>query len=149
MALSKQLGLSLKHDALTLFPLPRAPQNWLAALEDGRVAQQEIRFQVFASNTLRKLREAGETPVAVFSCHEGGELRVTLGAENNGESWAGFVWPLALFDRIEAIQHSMTDLLRECRHEDIRVIADVLPSLKDDLPYFPIPTELPAGSTRH
>ncbi|SFZ71835.1 hypothetical protein [Chitinimonas taiwanensis] len=149
MALTKLLGEQLKHDAMTLFPLPRAPQTWLAALDDGRVAQQEIRFQVFASNTLRKLREAGETPVAVLSCHEGAELRVTLGAEKNGEEWAGFIWPLGQLDRVEAIQQMMVDLLRECHHDDIRVLGEVLPQIKDNLPYFPLPTELPASATRH
>lgn len=149
MALTKVLGEQLKHDALTLFPLPRAPQAWLAALDDGRVAQQEIRFQVFVSNTLRKLREAGETPVAVLSCHQGDELRVTLGAEKNGEEWAGFVWPLAPLDRIDTIQHNMAALLRECHHDDIRVLPEILPSLKDNLPYFPLPTELPAQAHDH
>jgi hypothetical protein len=149
MALTKLLGDQLKHDALTLFPLPRAPQGWLAALDDGRIAQQEIRFQVYASNTLRKLREAGETPVAVLSSHEGNELRVTIGAEKNGEEWAGFIWPLGPLDRIDTLQHNMVALLRECHHDDIRVLPDVLPTMKDSLPYFPIPTELPPTATRH
>ncbi|PHV13151.1 hypothetical protein [Chitinimonas sp. BJB300] len=149
LALTKLLGDQLEHDAMTLFPLPRAPQAWLAALDDGRVAQQEIRFQVFASNTLRKLRETGETPVAVLSCHEGAELRVTLGAEKNGEEWAGFIWPLGQFDRVEALQQMMVELLRECHHDDIRVLGEVLPQIKDNLPYFPLPTELPAALARH
>ena len=149
MALTKLLGEQLKHDAMTLFPLPRSPQAWLPALNDGRVAQQEIRFQVFASNTLRKLREAGETPVAVFSCHEGNELRVTLGAEKNGEEWAGFIWPLGQQDRVDGLQHMMVDLLRECHHDDVRVLPELLPQVKDDLPYFPLPTELPSAATRH
>ncbi|MGQ5523245.1 hypothetical protein ACUHMQ_08290 [Chitinimonas sp. PSY-7] len=149
LALTKLLGEQLKHDAMTLFPLPRAPQAWLAALDDGRIAQQEIRFQVFASNTLRKLRETGETPVAVLSCHEGAELRVTLGAEKNGEEWAGFIWPLGPLDRVEALQQMMVELLRECHHDDIRVLGEVLPQIKDNLPYFPLPTELPTALTRH
>lgn len=149
MALTKLLGEQLKHDALTLFPLPRAPQAWLAALDDGRVAQQEIRFQVFASNTLRQLRERGETPVAVLSSHEGGELRVTLGAERNGEEWAGFIWPLGPLDRVEVLQQMMVGLLRECHHDAFRVLDEVLPAVKDDLPYFPLPTELPARPALH
>ncbi|WP_374347020.1 hypothetical protein [Chitinimonas sp.] len=149
MALSKLLGEQLKHDALTLFPLPRAPQAWLAALDDGRVAQQQIRFEVFASNALRKLREAGETPVAVLSAHQGKELRVTIGAERNGEEWAGFIWPLGASDRVGVIQQNMVKLLQECHQSDIRIIPDVLPAMKDQLPYFPIPTELPDSLTRH
>lgn len=149
MALTKLLGDQLKHDTLTLFPLPRAPQTWLAALDDGRHAQQEIRFQVFVSNTLRKLREAGETPVAVFSAHQGGELRVTLGAAENTEEWAGFVWPLAPLDRIDAIQHMMEALLRECHHDAFRVVSEVMPAVKDNLPYFPLPAEVPAAPTHH
>ncbi|QDQ28943.1 hypothetical protein FNU76_22740 [Chitinimonas arctica] len=149
MAFSKLLSEQLKHDAMTFFPLPRAPQAWLAALDDGRVAQQEIRFQVFASNTLRKLREAGETPVAVLSCHDNGELRVTLGAEKNGEEWAGFIWPLGPLDRVDALQGMMSMLLRECHHDDIRIVGEILPTVKDNLPYFPLPTELPVSATRH
>ncbi|WP_269531961.1 hypothetical protein [Chitinimonas sp. BJYL2] len=149
LALSKLFGEQFKHDAMTLFPLPRVPQNWLAGLDDGRVAQQEIRFQVYASNTLRKLREGGEKPVAVLSCHENGELRVTLGAATNGENWAGFVWPLGPLDRVDAVQHMMVSLLQECQQDDIRVLTDVLPTIKDDLPYFPLPTELATTETRH
>jgi hypothetical protein len=149
MALSKLLGELLDNPILTLFPLPRAPQTLLAALEDGRHAQQDIRFQVFASNTLRSLRDKGETPVAVLSTHENGELRVTIGAEKNGEEWTGFVWPLSTLDRIDLIQQMMVSLLRECHHDDIRVIPEVLPTVVNNLPYFPLPTELPASTVRH
>jgi len=149
MALSKLLGEQLANPILTLFPLPRAPQALLAALEDGRHAQQDIRFQVFASNTLRSLRDKGETPVAVLSTHENGELRVTLGAEKNGEEWAGFVWPLSTLDRVDLIQQMMVGLLRECHHDDIRIIPEVLPTVMNNLPYFPLPTELPASTVRH
>jgi hypothetical protein len=149
IALTKWLGEQLQQAGLTLFPLPRAPQTWLAAIQDGRIAQQEIRFQVFVSNTLRELRQKGETPVAVLSTHENGELRVTIGAERNGEEWAGFVWPLNAQDHIESIQQMMVELLHECHHQDIRVIAEVLPTVKDNLPYFPLPSELPASTTQH
>lgn len=149
LAFSRVLGEQLKHEALTLFPLPRSPLPWLAAQQDGRRAQMEVRFQVFASNSLRKLRQNGETPVAVFSTHENGELRVTLGDQVNGERWDGFVWPLAASDNLAAIQHDMVDLLRECHHDAVRFVPQVLPSVKDQLPYFPLPSELPASPLTH
>jgi len=150
IALAKLLGEQMKHEGLTLFPLPRAPQAWLNALDDGRAAQLEIRFQVFVSNILRKLRTAGESPVAVLSAHDNGEIRVTIGAERNGEQWEGFVWPLAALDKVEVLQQQMVGLLRECQQEAIRVLPDVLPTIKDNLPYFPLPTELDAAaSTKH
>ncbi|MBV1775195.1 hypothetical protein KSF73_05650 [Burkholderiaceae bacterium DAT-1] len=150
MAISKLIGEQLAHPALTLFPLPRAPQAWISALFDGIDAQKRIRFEVFASSILRKLRTDGETPVAVLSAHEGNEIRVTIGAEKNGEQWEGFVWPLQPTDRIDTIQHALLDVLQECRIEQVRVLADVLPSVKQSLPYFPLPVELDQTSeTRH
>lgn len=150
IAFAKLLGEQMKHDGLTLFPLPRAPQAWLNALDDGRAAQLEIRFQVFVSNILRKLRTAGESPVAVLSAHDNGEIRVTIGAERNGEQWEGFVWPLAALDKVEVLQQQMVGLLRECQQDSIRILPNVLPTIKDNLPYFPLPTELDAvASTKH
>lgn len=143
IALAKLLGQQMHQDGLTLFPLPRAVQSWRSALADGRHAQMEIRFQVFASNILRKLRTEGETPVAIFSAHDNGEIRVTIGAEKNGENWEGFVWPLDAADPLETIQQQMIDLLRDCQHDTIRVMPEVLPTLKDRMPYFPLPIELP------
>jgi hypothetical protein len=149
LALGKLLQTELGDPSVTLFMLPRPPQAWLPGLDDGRVAQQQIRFEVFASTILRKLRTMGETPVAILSTHEDGELRVTIGAERNREEWAGYVWKLAPLDRVDAVAHQLCEVLHECRQDDIRVMGEVLPSIKDNLPYFPQPGDLPTPRATH
>ncbi|MDK2125271.1 hypothetical protein [Parachitinimonas caeni] len=137
MPLTKLLGDALKKDGVTLFAIPRQPNSWLAARHVGHFARHELHFQFFASNIIRKIRQSAETPVAVMSAHPQNELRFTLSAAGNSELWEGFVWPLDPLDSVELIQQNASALLRECQIDDIRVLTEVQPAFKDDLPYFP------------
>ncbi|SMC28898.1 hypothetical protein SAMN02745857_03470 [Andreprevotia lacus DSM 23236] len=137
LALQQKLGEALKTPGVTLFPIPRVPLSWLAALETGRVTQLETRLQVATSNALRSIRSNGHTPVVTIASHEGGEIRISYSMREDKERWEGFVWRLAPLDSAERIHHFADELFRECRQDDIQLIEAVQPDLDTDgLPFF-------------
>lgn len=136
MPLTHLLGEQLGRDGLTLFAIPRPPQLLPAALQQGYFARQEVHMQVTVSNMLRKLRTAGETPVATLAAHEGGELRLTISSQENRDNWQGFVWPLSPLDNIELICQNFRQLMVECHVDDVRIIDTVQPAQHLGLPLF-------------
>ncbi|WP_137937589.1 hypothetical protein [Chitinivorax sp. B] len=136
MVLSQQISEQLKQDGLSLLAIPRGPQPLLQAAHSGRFARLEAGLQLFASGMIRKLRQAGETPVAVIASHERNEVRITVSAKENSERWEGYVWPLHPLDSVELIHDNAAALFRECRVDDIRVLPDVQADMRDALPLF-------------
>lgn len=108
----------------TTLALPRAPQPLLAALEDGRQAQQDIAGQLYLGNALRQFREQGRQPTAVIAVHDNHELRVCL---DDGD--LQLVWSRALeaLDDLAAIEQELCLFLQECRVEAVHVVKDVQP----------------------
>ncbi len=136
MPLTHLLGEQLGHEAVTMFVIPRTPNLVTESLQQGRFGRQEIQMQVVISNTLRKIRTAGETPVAIIAAHQGGELRLTLSAKENPANWAGFVWPLTPLDNIDLIEHNFCQLMNECHVDDVRVIDQLQVARHLDLPFY-------------
>ncbi|WP_432720043.1 hypothetical protein R0381_003484 [Jeongeupia wiesaeckerbachi] len=137
MPLAQLLSDGFKKPGLTLFPIPRVPQSWLAAQESGRVTVLETRLQVAASNAIRSIRGKGRTPVITLAAHEGGEIRITFSSREDAERWEGYVWPLAPLDSAEQVHAFVDDLMRECQVDDVVVIETIQPDLDTDgLPFF-------------
>ncbi|GHD58487.1 hypothetical protein [Jeongeupia chitinilytica] len=137
MPLAQLLSDAFKQTGLTLFPIPRVPQSWLAAQEAGRVTVLETRLQVAASNALRSIRSKGRTPVITLAAHEGGEIRLTFSSREDAERWEGYVWPLAPLDSAEQVHAFVEDLMRECQVDDVVVVETIQPDLDTDgLPFF-------------
>ena len=134
--LAQEIGRQLQTTGVTLFTIPRAPQAWLAAQESGRVTQNETRLQVATSNALRSIRTAGRTPVVVMAAHDSGEIRITFSAQEDGERWEGFVWPLSPLDDTAQILAFAQDLFNECHVDDVRVVPDVQPDKQGEIPFF-------------
>lgn len=134
--LAQEIGRQLETKGVTLFTIPRAPQTWLAAQESGRITQNETRLQVATSNALRSIRSAGRTPVVVMAAHESGEIRITFSAEEDGERWEGFVWPLAPLDDTAQILAFAQELFAECHVDEVRVIDTVQPDKQGEIPFF-------------
>lgn len=136
LQLSQNLGEQLKTGDATVLAIPRTPQGWLAAQENGRNVLQETRLQLLASSAIRTIRSKGRTPVAIIAAHESDEIRITLSSREDAERWQGFVWPLAPADRMESIADFAQDLFRDCQVDDIRLIDAIQPDQKDGLPFF-------------
>jgi hypothetical protein len=51
---------------VTLLAMPRKPVAWHEAVQQGQWARQETRFALFASQTIRAMRERRQEPVAVL-----------------------------------------------------------------------------------
>ncbi|AOX99020.1 hypothetical protein [Jeongeupia sp. USM3] len=137
MPLAQLLSDTFKQPGLTLFPIPRVPQSWLAAQETGRVTVLETRLQVAASNAIRSIRSKGRTPAITLAAHEGGEIRITFSSREDAERWEGYVWPLAPLDTAEQVHAFVDELMRECQVDDVVVIETIQPDLDTDgLPFF-------------
>ncbi len=136
LKLSEEINRQMKQDKLSIMAIPRPPQPLLQAMHSGRFARQEAGLQLMASRTIRKIRQAGETPVAVLASHLGDELRITISAKENSERWEGYVWPLHPLDSVELICDNVVALFRDCQVGDIRIVPEVQPDLAGDLPLF-------------
>ena len=133
MPFSQALGKALGAGGTTVLALPRAPQRPLPAVAAGRTAQRDVAAQIFASNAIRRLRGAVGEPVAVISAHRavdavgGGELRLSLSSVFEPRDAEGFRCPLGPLDRVSDVAAMLTELLRDCRVTDIRVLSGVHP----------------------
>ena len=131
LPLTRLLGRTLARDGVTLLILPQAPRRLTAAVQQGRAAQREVSAQLFASNALRKLRASVGEPTAVVSAHRapdavaGGELRVSLSSPFDPGQAEGFRCPLYRADQPREVAEMLVTLLRDCRVDDVRVLAGV------------------------
>lgn len=132
LALCKLLQTQWQQSGLTLFVMPRPLCGVMAGRHDARFTCLEVAFQLFASTQIRKVREGVGDPAAVLACHEGGELRVSLGSVLQPALRERFVWRLSALDRVASIQQMMEGLLQECQVTDIRRVHDVQPALGPD-----------------
>lgn len=118
--LSGLLGAS----GATALALPRAPQPLLAALDDGRRAQQEIAAQLFLGNAIRQFREQGTQPAAILAVHDNHELRVCL---DDGTRSQVYSRHLEALDDVAAIEQDLCQFLHECQLATVQVIPTVQP----------------------
>lgn len=136
LVLSQSLGEQLKTGDATVLAIPRAPQSWLTAQDNGRTILLETRLQLMASSAIRTIRSKGRTPVAVIATHEHDEIRITFSSKEDAERWQGFVWPLSASDSVEYIADFAQNLFRDCQVDDVRIINTIQPDQKDGLPFF-------------
>ena len=128
---TQAIGRQLAAPGLPVLALPRAPQPLAAALQQGRMAHREVAAQVFASNAIRRLRASVGEPTAVLSMHRapdapgGGEIRLSLSSAFDARAAEGFRCPLFPFDRVPDVATMLTDLLRDCRVADVRIVPGV------------------------
>lgn len=131
MPLTRALVRQLAQPGLDLLAVPRLPVSLLKAAHAGRCAQLEVAFNLFASNALRTFRSAVGDPVVILSAHRfeagGAEVRVSMSSPFDDTLLEGFRWPLHPFDDLDHIVAAVTDLLRDCRVTDLRVVSVVLP----------------------
>ena len=128
--LAQSLSRQLSVPGAQVLALPRAPADPWSALQQGRLAQREVAWQLFASSAVRRLRAAFGDPTAVISAHrvdDGGELRVSLSCPFGDRDAEGFRCPLFPFDRVEDVVAMLGDLLQACRIADIRTLTEIFP----------------------
>ena len=136
MPLTRALARQLAQPGLDLLPVPRPPTAILKAAHAGRCAQLELAFSLFVSNTVRQFRSMVGDPTIVLSAHLGeagmAEIRISMSSGLDDTLLEGFRWPLHPLDELEQVASAITDLLRECRIGDVRVVESVC--VDDDEP---------------
>jgi hypothetical protein len=133
LPLARELGRHLAAPGVTVLALPRAPNRPLPAARLGQIAQREVTAGIFCANALRRIRATAGEPVAVISAHRcaaaprGGELRLSLASPFAERGAEGFRCPLHALDRVQDVVTMLTELLSDCRVDDIRAVAGVQP----------------------
>ena len=133
LPLAAELARQLATPGISVLALPKAPQPPLAALQAGRAAQREVGAQLFASNSIRRLRASVGEPAAVVSAHRcpaalgGGELRLSLSSVFDPAQAAGFRCPLFPGERAGDVAAMLVNLLHDCRIADVHVLPGVYP----------------------
>lgn len=131
LRLTRALVRQLAQPALDLLPVPRPAVSLLKAAHAGRCAQLELASNLFVSNTVRQFRATVGDPTVVISTHRmaGGaaEIRISMSSVFDGALLEGFNWPLHPLDDLERIVTALSELLHDCRVNDVRVVEAVLP----------------------
>jgi hypothetical protein len=126
MALTRELSEQLQVGGLSVLPIPRPPAMLLRAQELGRRAREELAFQAFVSSTLRRFRaELGEPDVTVAAL-DSVAIGVRLASPFVENRVDVHEWALHPLDDLEDIAASILGLLRECRVENVEVLASVV-----------------------
>lgn len=132
LRLTRALVRQLAQPALDLLPVPRPAVSLLKAAHAGRCAQLELASNLFVSNTVRQFRATVGDPTAVISTHriDGGaaEIRISMSSVFEDTLLEGFHWPLHPLDGLERIVTALSELLHDCRVNDVRVVEVVLPA---------------------
>jgi hypothetical protein len=127
MPFTRALAAQLGRPGLSLLPIPRPPLGHLRAIEAGKFAASELRFQLFLSAALRKYRaRVGEAEAAVDACADG-SVRVSLSSPFDGSLSQEYAWPLQPGDDMAAVGNSIFSLLEECRVTNVQVAETVQP----------------------
>jgi hypothetical protein len=126
MPVSRELSAQLGQPGLSLLALPRPPAGPLQAVHAGRLAREEVAFQVFISRALRRLRsELGEPEVEVAALDTDG-IGVRLASPLNPQRTENHRWELDVLDDLADVTASILGLLEECRATGVRVLDTVV-----------------------
>ena len=127
MPFTRVLAAQLGQPGLSLLPIPRPPMSPFRALEAGRFAENELRFQLFLSNSLRKFRSrVGEAEAIVAACADG-SVRIRLNSPFDASLSQEYAWELQPGDDIDAVSSSIFSLLAECRVTNVQVAETIQP----------------------
>jgi hypothetical protein len=111
---------------MSLLPIPRPPARLVDAPHRGRQAREELAFQAFVSRVLRRFRSQAGDPRVLIASLSPGAVGIRLSSPFDPGQVEMFRWQLTRVDRIEQVQSTILDLLRECRLSDVQLAASVL-----------------------
>ena len=123
----RAMAAQLATPEVQILPMPRPPSGLHTAAYVGRRAGIEAAFNLFMSNSVRRIRMAVGDPELTLSAHAGGELRITLSTPLDDALVEGFRWPLHPADDLGEIERTVVQLAAECRLDEPHVISTVLP----------------------
>jgi hypothetical protein len=123
----RAMAVQLTTPNVQLLPMPRPPAGLYSAAYAGRRAGIEAAFNLFMSNSVRRIRMAVGDPSVTLSSHENGELRVVLWTPFDDAMVEGFGWPLHPADDLDEVQDVITTMLAECGLPEPTIHPSVLP----------------------
>jgi hypothetical protein len=123
----RAMAAQLAMTGVQLLPMPRPPAGIYSAAYAGRRAGLEAAFNLFMSNSVRRIRMAVGDPSVTLSAHEGGEIRMALWTPFDDAMVEGFSWPLHPADDLDEIEEIITGMIVDCRLPEPAVHPTVLP----------------------
>jgi hypothetical protein len=126
LPLARELANQLRVDGLSLLPIPRPPAGLAHASVCGRRAREELACQTFVSRVLRQFRAQTGEPRALIASLWPDAIGIRLTSALDPGRVEIFRWQLTALDRVEQVQASILELLRECRLADVHLIAEIV-----------------------
>ena len=123
----KAMAAQLATPNAQLLPMPRPPSGLYTAALAGRRAVLEAAFNLFMSNSVRRIRMAFGDPNVTISAHEGGEIRIVLWTPLDEAMVEGFGWTLHPADDLPAVEGAIRGMIADCRLPEPAVHSGVLP----------------------
>ena len=106
--------------------MARRPLTFPKAVYDGLFASQELGFQLFLSDTLRRERMRSGDPNVTISSFSDATVRVRLTSVFDDDLDATFGWKLSPVDNFAKVLDSIYKLLIDCRLGNIELSARVV-----------------------
>ena len=123
----RAMAAQLATAGVQLLPMPRPPAGLYSAAYAGRRAGLEAAFNLFMSNSVRRIRMAVGDASATISAHDNGEIRVVLWTPLDDALVEGFSWPLHPADDLEDVENLISAMVADCRLREPAVHPTVLP----------------------
>lgn len=120
--LAKQLAVP----GATLLPIPRPPATLVRASQQGRFARNELAFQLFLSNALRRARMRFGEPDVTVAAYSDATVRVRLTSPFDAADEEEYRWALQPADELAAVTAGILGLLDEVRLERVEVLDTVV-----------------------
>jgi hypothetical protein len=123
----RAMAAQLATPGVQLLPMPRPPAGLYTAAYAGRRAALEAAFNLFMSNSVRRIRMAVGDPSVTLSAHENGVVRVVLWTQFDDAMVEGFSWPLHPADDLAEIEGVIRGMIADCGLPEPAVHPAVLP----------------------
>jgi hypothetical protein len=121
------MAAQLATPGVLLLPMPRPPAGHYTAAFMGRLAALEAAFNLFMSNSVRRVRMAVGDPNVTVSAHENGDLRIVLWTPLDDAMVEGFGWTLHPADDLVEVENVIRGMIADCRLPEPAIHPTVLP----------------------
>ncbi|HZP94454.1 MAG TPA: hypothetical protein VFB20_16455 [Burkholderiales bacterium] len=118
---TRMLARQLAVPGATLLPIPRPPATLARAPQQGRFAGNELGFQLFLSNALRRARMRFGDPGVTVAAYSDATVRVRLTSPFDAADEEEYRWPLRPEDALDEVANSIFGLLAEVRLDRVEV----------------------------
>lgn len=118
-----QSHFNIKENSASIFINPLSACTPALAISRGNYIKKQMQFDIFVSNTIRKIRMKNLEPMVIISTKEGGVIEILITIyQSNYEEYYKFAWNLNFIEDINNVLQSILNLFIECKINFIKML---------------------------